>query len=174
MRQPSKVYHGTICGQIHKGFLPWLRVQARGEDFPPLFLVVSVQPGQMYTNDKKPVSEQLTPCPYLPICVCSRDDAAPRHRVEPFIVSGDTCSAFERLKGLLRATPRSVIATATEDYVHAICRTQLGFVDDVEFRLSPAQGVIHIRSESRLWFAFYDFGANRRRVEALRRRFEGG
>ena len=63
---------------------------------------------------------------------------------------------------------RSTVVSETDDYLHAICRTRLGFVDDVECRL--AGDVIHVRSASRVgWF---DFGANRARVEWLRRAFQ--
>ena len=116
--------------------------------------------------------ERPAPCPGRPNCVCSRDDAPPRHHVEPFAVTGDPAAAFARLKSLLAATPRTVVVTATPDYLHAACRTRLGFVDDLECRLCPTEHVIHVRSASRL--GYYDFGANRARVETLRRRFQGG
>ena len=118
------------------------------------------------------MSEPLAPCPDRPNCVCSRDDAPPRHRVEPFAVAEDPATAFARLKILLAAAPRTVIVAATPDYIHAACRTRLGFVDDLECRLCSAGRVIHVRSASRL--GYYDFGANRARVEALRRRLRNG
>ena len=114
----------------------------------------------------------LAPCPDRPNCVCSRHDTPPRRRVAPFAVSGDAAAAFERVNVLLTGAPRTVIVAATEDYVHAACRTRLGFVDDLECRLCPAEGVIHVRSASRI--GVYDFGANRARVEALRRRLQSG
>jgi uncharacterized protein (DUF1499 family) len=47
----------------------------------------------------------------------------------------------------------------------------LRFVDDVEFLLVPAERVIHVRSASRVGYS--DLGTNRKRVEALRAKFEG-
>ena len=117
------------------------------------------------------MAEHLKPCPPKRNCVCSRHDASSRHRVEPFAVSGDPEEAFGRLKSLLEAVPRTRIVTATDDYLHAVCRTRLGFPDDVECLLSPEEGVIHVRSASRLGYS--DWGVNRRRVEDLRRRFQG-
>ena len=114
---------------------------------------------------------RLKPCPPKPNCVCSRHDALPRHRVEPFAVSGDPAVAFSRLKALLEAVPRTRIVTATDDYLHAVCRTPLGFPDDVECLLSSEEGVIHLRSTSRVGRS--DYGVNRRRVGDLRRRFQG-
>ena len=117
------------------------------------------------------MAERLKPCPPKPNCVCSRLDASPRHRVEPFAVSGDPAQAFRRLKSLLEGLPRTSIVTATDDYLHAVCRTRLGFPDDVECLFSPKEGVIHVRSASRVGYS--DWGVNRRRVEGLRRRFQG-
>ena len=85
-------------------------------------------------------------------------------------MSGDAGVVFGRLRDLLTTMPRAAIVTATEDYLHAVCLTWLGFADDVECRLCRADGVIHVRSASRL--GYYDFGANRMRVELLRRRLQ--
>ena len=118
------------------------------------------------------MAERLKPCPPKPNCVCSRHGAPPRHRVEPFAVSGDPAAAFARLKTLLEETPRIEIVAATDDHLHAACRTRLGFVDDLECQLAPAEGVIHVRSVSRAFYAVIDSDVNRRRVEALRQRFQ--
>ena len=111
--------------------------------------------------------EPLAPCGRRPNCVCSRADAGERHRVEPFAAAKDPAATFGRLKELLSSWPRTTFLTATDDYVHAVCRTRLGFVDDLECRLCHSAEVIHVRSASRL--GYYDMGANRARVEALRR-----
>ena len=116
--------------------------------------------------------EQLAPCQNRPNCVCSRNDASARHHVEPFAVSGDLAAAFGRLKDLLAGMARTVIVAATDDYLHAVCRTRLGFADDLECRLCRTDAVIHVRSASRL--GYYDFGVNRARVEVLRRQLRNG
>lgn len=115
------------------------------------------------------MTEELAPCPLRPICVCSRADALPWHRVEPLALSGDPAAAFARLKDVVAGMERTEIVAATDDYLHAACRTRLGFVDDLECRLSPAEGVIHVRSASRAFYAAYDSGVNRGRVERIRR-----
>lgn len=118
------------------------------------------------------MSERLAPCPDRPNCVCSRNDASTRHRIEPLAVSGQPEAAFARLKELVAGMPRTVVVAAADDYFHAACRTRLGFVDDLECRLCPTGRVIHVRSASRM--GYYDFGVNRARVEALRRRLQSG
>jgi len=65
---------------------------------------------------------------------------------------------------------RSRIITASPDYLHAEFRTFLGFVDDVEFYIDGEQHLIHMRSASRL--GYWDFGVNRRRLEAIRVEFD--
>jgi uncharacterized protein (DUF1499 family) len=62
---------------------------------------------------------------------------------------------------------RTRIVTETADYLHAECRSALlGFVDDLELHLRPDEGIIAVRSASRLGYS--DLGVNRRRVEGLR------
>ncbi len=104
--------------------------------------------------------------------MCSREDGLRRHRIEPFDCSGNPDAAFARLTRLVAQTRRTRVLTATDRYLHARCRTRIGFVDDLELLLCPGKGVIQVRSASRI--GIYDFGVNRRRVERLRRRFEGG
>ncbi|MCY4286082.1 MAG: DUF1499 domain-containing protein [Thiotrichales bacterium] len=116
--------------------------------------------------------ETLRPCSSFPNCVCSRSDASPRHHIAPFALPEDPAVVFARLKTLLAAWPRTTIVTATEDYIHATCRTRIGFVDDLECHLCVAEGVIHVRSASR--FGFMDKGVNRARVEVLRRQLSNG
>jgi uncharacterized protein (DUF1499 family) len=45
----------------------------------------------------------------------------------------------------------------------------MGFVDDVEFVVNPAQRLIDVRSASRLGHS--DLGVNRKRIEAVRQAF---
>ena len=114
------------------------------------------------------MSEMLSPCPRSPLsCVCSRPDAPDLRRVEPLAVAGDPRAAFGRLKALVAALPRTVVVTATDTYLHAECRSPRSFVDDLECRLSASQGLIHVRSASRIGL-IWDLGVNRGRVEEIR------
>ncbi len=69
----------------------------------------------------------------------------------------------------MRSFPRATIVESSEFGIRAEFRSRLGFVDDVEFRIDEAAGVIHVRSASRS--GYWDFGVNRRRVEAIRETF---
>ena len=62
---------------------------------------------------------------------------------------------------------RTRIVAETSDYLHAEAASAIfGFVDDLELHLRTAEGVIAVRSASRLGYS--DLGANRRRIENLR------
>ncbi|WP_419949757.1 DUF1499 domain-containing protein [Candidatus Palauibacter sp.] len=92
------------------------------------------------------------------------------HRVAPFHASGDPAALFRHLRDVVASLPRTEIVTATDDRLHAVCRTRLGFRDDLEFRWCPSEGVAHVSSTSRV--GLFDFGVNRRRVERVRRTLE--
>jgi uncharacterized protein (DUF1499 family) len=65
--------------------------------------------------------------------------------------------------------PRAEIVEEGPGYLHATFTSPLfRFVDDLELRADAEAGVVHVRSASRA--GYYDFGANARRVEALRTR----
>ncbi len=66
-------------------------------------------------------------------------------------------------------TPEATLESETDTYVHAVWRSPRGFRDDVEFRLCAADGIIHVRSASRICL-LWDMDVNRLRVEDLRRR----
>ena len=114
---------------------------------------------------------KLAPCPATPNCVCSQ--AAGSAYVAPFAFAGDPQAVMARLQSAVASMPRVRLLVASPTYLHAEARSRvLGFVDDVEFLLDPAAGIIHVRSASRLGRS--DFGVNRRRVEAIRARFLSG
>jgi uncharacterized protein (DUF1499 family) len=112
---------------------------------------------------------RLAPCPASPNCVSSQA-ADESHRVEALAFVGSTAEAMQKLKQLLGEMPRTKIVQETDDYLHAEATTRVfRFVDDVEFYLDEAAGLIHIRSASRVGHS--DFGVNRGRVEKIRRQF---
>lgn len=114
------------------------------------------------------IGDQLAPCPTKPNAVSSETEDTAR-RVEPFGFDVSPEAAWQALAQTVRADGGK-IRSAQANYMWATFSTRLWrFVDDVEFRLDPAHRCIHVRSASRVGYA--DFGANRRRIEKLRRRF---
>ena len=107
-------------------------------------------------------SPQLRPCPRTPNCVSSQGHG--KQYIEPF---PDDESSWERLPGILEAMPGVAIVEQTPQTLRAEARTKvLRFVDDLDFVHDREKGLIQMRSASRLGYS--DFGANRRRLEAVR------
>jgi len=110
---------------------------------------------------------RLASCPDSPNCVSS--DEQGKHAIAPFKLKTAPADAWVALERLLVEAPRVKNRHHTQQYLHAeFTSTVLRFVDDVEFSLRPELGVIAVRSASRV--GYYDFGANRSRVEDLRER----
>lgn len=111
--------------------------------------------------------DRLKDCPATPNCVCSQASAPARH-IDPLRFTGAAAIAWAGLQRLIEEMPRARIQTRDEHYLHAEFTSRVfRFVDDVEFLL--ADGVIHVRSASRV--GRWDVGANRARVEEIRRRW---
>lgn len=93
------------------------------------------------------------------------------HAIAPLRYSGDGSAAFTRLAGIVAAMPGASVINSQAGYLYAQFQTPaLKFVDDVEFLLDQPASVIQMRSASRL--GSRDFGANRKRLEAIRARFD--
>lgn len=109
---------------------------------------------------------RLTPCPGSPNCVCTQADDA-GHRIAPLEFRGPSAAAMQRLKAVIATQPRMKIVSETDTYLHVEATTRIfRFVDDVEFLIDEAGGVIHFRSASRVGYG--DLGTNRIRMERIR------
>ena len=112
---------------------------------------------------------RLAPCPSTPNCVSSLEPAG-SHGIEPLPLAGPAATAVARLAQIVRSFPRAAIVRESATYLHAeFTSAFFRFVDDVEFLVDETAGVIHVRSASRLGSS--DLGVNRRRIEAVRRRW---
>ena len=123
---------------------------------------LGVKDGKLKPPSRTPnsVSSQATLWP-------EGDYASTYAQIEPLHLQGDGTAAMTRLRALVAAWPGARIVEERPDYLRAEFSTRwLRFVDDAEFWIDPAGGVIHVRSSSRL--GRKDFGANRARIEALR------
>jgi uncharacterized protein (DUF1499 family) len=120
---------------------------------------------------------RLKPPSVTPNSVSSQAGLYPDHprsreaQIAPLAFEGDGAAAFARLSALVEASDGARIVERRADYLYATYTTPvMRFVDDVEFWLDPAAGVIQVRSASRVGRG--DLGLNRVRIEALRARFE--
>jgi uncharacterized protein (DUF1499 family) len=115
-------------------------------------------------------SDKFSPCPDSPNCVSSQS-ADKAHFIEPLHYAGSIAEARQKLIDILENTKRVRLVKAETDTIHAEFRSLIfQFIDDVEFYFPPNQAIIHVKSASRK--GYYDFGANRRRVERLRSKFQ--
>jgi uncharacterized protein (DUF1499 family) len=97
------------------------------------------------------------------------DDALVKYAsIEPLAFKNNHAAhSMQALIATLKSMPGVTIMDASPSYIYAQASTKvLKFVDDLEFWVNPAKGVIDLRSASRL--GREDFGVNRARVEAIR------
>jgi uncharacterized protein (DUF1499 family) len=114
------------------------------------------------------VDGKLAPCPSAPHCVSTQ--AEDRRAIEPAPYSTTRDEARERLVAIIRSMPRATVVTEAPDYVHAeFTSPRFHYVDDVEIYLDDRAKLAQFRSSSRQ--GYWDFGVNRRRVQAIRERF---
>ena len=108
---------------------------------------------------------RLAPCKRTPNCVSSQADPADRdHHIAPIAFRG----SMQELRRAVESMARASVISAERNYLYAEFRTKLmRYVDDVELYYDEKQGLVHVRSASRL--GRRDFGVNRNRIEALRR-----
>jgi uncharacterized protein (DUF1499 family) len=112
-------------------------------------------------------SSGLRGCHKSPNCVSSeaKDE---QHAIESFRLKRDFDVSWSLFHDEIESMPRWIIVTATDNYIHVECKSRIfRFIDDLELYFNSSNGIISIRSASRIGYS--DFGANRRRVELLRR-----
>jgi uncharacterized protein (DUF1499 family) len=115
-------------------------------------------------------ANRFPPCPDSPNCVSSQS-ADQKRFIDPLQYAGSLTDARQKLISLLQNTKRVRLVKVETDYIHAEFRSFIfRFVDDVEFYFPPAETIIHVKSASRV--GYYDFSANRRRVERIRSAFK--
>jgi len=114
------------------------------------------------------VDGHLAPCPASPNCVSS-EQSDNKVFTPPLPFDGEADVAWETLKQLI-TQHGGTIQQDEGIYLWATFSSRLfRFIDDVEFRLDPANQCIHVRSAARVGYS--DLGVNRKRVETLRRAF---
>lgn len=111
----------------------------------------------------QPVGKPLPPCGLLPNCVNSYSLKA-REAVSPLRASAQQWSA---LNEWLATQPNWTLVDERANFRQwRVLTPTLRFRDDVQLYFVVGEGIIHIRSSSRLGVG--DMGTNRNRVEGLR------
>lgn len=143
--------------------------------------LITVLAGQLGAFTGRPAAElgwrdgRLAPPSMTPNSVSSQARLHPGHpqleyaAIDPLPAGRDPDATLRRLAQVVQAFPGARIVEQRDDYLRAEFRTRwMGYVDDGEFALDRATGVIQVRSASRL--GRKDFGVNRLRIESIRKR----
>jgi uncharacterized protein (DUF1499 family) len=122
---------------------------------------------------------RLRPPSKTPNSVSSQADLWAQHpmqdyaRIAPLALRGTGPATIARIKGSVEAMPGAKVIESRDDYLYVQFSTRwMKFVDDAEFWYDPAQGVVQVRSASRV--GRKDFGVNRQRIEAIRQALASG
>lgn len=165
-----KVLSLVVCGLVWVGVL--LGVPTAAYALPHVMPVLAT--GSLFSFSGKRPTElgvqagELADCPSSPNCVSSQSHDL-SHLVDPIPYTGDPAVAIAQLQAVIEKLPRTEIMEATDTYLYAEFTSALmGFVDDVEFYVDAANGVIQVRSASRLGES--DLGVNRKRIETIRQK----
>lgn len=114
------------------------------------------------------LGDQLRSCPITPNCVCSEFQSNGAF-IEPLRFSANDGDAWDTAKKTLIEAGGEIV-TERDGYMHVQFVTSfMRYVDDVELRMDDSKQLIHIRSASRVGHS--DMGANRARVEKIRKIF---
>jgi len=115
---------------------------------------------------------KLAKCPETPNCVNSQAGDE-EHYIQPIRYTGTQQEARALLLQVIESEKRTEILLSQENYIRvAFTSAVFRFVDDVEFyfpKEPTGESVIHVRSASRVGHS--DLGANRKRIDRIRKQF---
>jgi len=107
-------------------------------------------------------------CPNKPNCVSTKNSNSKSY-IEPIRYAGSRVEAKKILFLTLETFKDSRVKNEKDKFIYVEFFSEVfGFVDDVEFYFNKP-GVIEFRSASRIGYS--DLGVNRKRMEAIRRKF---
>jgi uncharacterized protein (DUF1499 family) len=130
-----------------------------------LIVLVTVSLVSRKTPELGILNSKLHACPEKPNCLCSEYPG--NHYIEPIAIENDDLDMSKYAK--IISDMGGSLHTVEENYLRATFTTPLmRFVDDFELRLDADNGLLHLRSASRVGRS--DFGKNRQRIEEFKRR----
>ena len=137
---------------------------------PVLYILILMSATTHAETGSADSPKKFSPCPDSPNCVSSQSIDKKRF-IEPLQYTCSLADARQKLIDILENTKRVRLVKVEENYIHAEFRSLIfQFIDDVELYFPLDQALVHVKSVSRK--GYYDFGANRRRVEWLRAIFK--
>ena len=118
-------------------------------------------------------SRDLKACGKKPNCASSTSPKDSRHYFPAIKMETpeQTLALWQKLPEIMKKVPL-VLQSSKQDYMHFTAHSKLlGFVDDVEFGLFEEEGVIQLRSASRVGYS--DLGANKKRLQKIMKLIKG-
>lgn len=123
--------------------------------------------GSRPDNVGNPSDGRLAELPWAPHAVGSQAPKGSSKAIAPLTVNGDKGTYMARLAAVVADMPGANVIKQDAGYVYAeFTSSIMGFVDDVEFAMQPDGQRVDVRSSSRI--GYYDFNANRDRIERIR------
>jgi uncharacterized protein (DUF1499 family) len=126
-------------------------------------------------NDLGARDGKLKPPSVTPNSVSSQAGLYPEHPqrryadIAPFPIEGSGPQTLERIRRVVEGMEGAKVVHSDSGYLYVqFTSRMMKFVDDTEFWVDARNGVVQVRSASRL--GSKDFGMNRARVEAIRAR----
>jgi uncharacterized protein (DUF1499 family) len=126
-------------------------------------------------NDLGARDGKLKPPSVTPNSVSSQAGLYPEHPqrryadIAPFPIEGSGPQTLERIRRVVEGMEGAKVVHSDSGYLYVqFTSRMMKFVDDTEFWVDARNGVVQVRSASRL--GSKDFGVNRARVEAIRAR----
>jgi uncharacterized protein (DUF1499 family) len=111
----------------------------------------------------------LQPCDTSLACVNSQSEN-PKNPIAPLTYKGEM-SPIPEIKSICKTFAKARVMKETDTYLHVEFRSKLlSWVDDAEFLWVEEKGMIEMRSAARC--GYYDFKANRNRLETVRNTFD--
>lgn len=144
----------------------WSRFRAWGGAIGICAVLLAACRGER-PDDLGTAGGRFRPCPPSPNCVSS-DAGDADHGVAPLFLAVSEADAWSAATQAVSRLKGARIVERTDSYLHAECSSPvLGFIDDLQLQLRPADRLIAVRSAARV--GYWDLSVNRRRVERLRR-----
>lgn len=107
----------------------------------------------------------LKACGNKPNCVSSQADTESEYYIDP-IKDSNIESVWDNINVMLPDMGLK-LENSQENYLHFTEKSKVfGFTDDVEFLLNTEEGLIEVRSQSRVGYS--DMGVNRKRLEKIK------
>ncbi len=139
----------------------------------PAVLLLTACAGKVPTELGLVNGSELRPCPDKPNCIQTYDPADESHFQLPLAFNGDNEQTKKIMVAAISETGGKLISeeslASSGYYLHAEYESDwLKFIDDVEIVIKD--GMIHIRSASRLGYS--DMGVNANRFEEIKTAYD--